>query len=314
MSMDMKQKYGKVAVVMGGPSAEREVSLMSGNGVLDALRSRGVDAHPFDPAERPLAELKTEGFDRAFLILHGPFGEDGTVQGALEVMGLPYTGCGVMASAIGMDKLRSRLLWQALGLPVPQFELLDENSDWEAVVAKLGLPIFVKPNIEGSSIGITKVKQAADLPAAFAEARRYDRVVLAERFLDGGEYSMPILGDEISGFVTLPAIKIEPATEFYDYQAKYFRDDTVYRCPCGLSATQEAAIGELVKKAFWALGGRGWARIDFMTDAAGQPYLLEANTAPGMTSHSLVPMGAREAGMAYPDLVLRILDATLQGA
>ncbi|NLR75045.1 D-alanine--D-alanine ligase [Leeia aquatica] len=310
----MKQKYGKVAVVMGGPSAEREVSLMSGNGVLDALRSRGVDAHAFDPAERPLADLKTEGFDRAFLILHGPFGEDGTVQGALEVMGLPYTGCGVMASAIGMDKLRSRLLWQALGLPVPQFELLDEHSDWDAVVAKLGLPIFVKPNIEGSSIGISKVKQAADLPAAFAEARRYDRVVLAERFLDGGEYSMPILGDEVSGFVTLPAIKIEPATEFYDYQAKYFRDDTVYRCPCGLPAEQEATIGELVKKAFWAIGGRGWARIDFMTDAAGQPYLLEANTAPGMTSHSLVPMGARQAGMDYPDLVLRILDTTLQGA
>lgn len=312
--MDMKQKYGKVAVVMGGPSAEREVSLMSGNGVLDALRSRGVDAHAFDPAERPLADLKTEGFDRAFLILHGPFGEDGTVQGALEVMGLPYTGCGVMASAIGMDKLRSRLLWQALGLPVPQFELLDEHSDWDAVVAKLGLPIFVKPNIEGSSIGISKVKQAADLPAAFAEARRYDRVVLAERFLDGGEYSMPILGDEVSGFVTLPAIKIEPATEFYDYQAKYFRDDTVYLCPCGLPAEQEATIGELVKKAFWAIGGRGWARIDFMTDAAGQPYLLEANTAPGMTSHSLVPMGARQAGMDYPDLVLRILDTTLQGA
>ncbi len=312
--MDMKQKYGKVAVVMGGPSAEREVSLMSGNGVLDALRSRGVDAHAFDPAERLLADLKAEGFDRAFLILHGPFGEDGTVQGALEVMGLPYTGCGVMASAIGMDKLRSRLLWQALGLPVPQFELLDEHSDWDAVVAKLGLPIFVKPNIEGSSIGISKVKQAADLPAAFAEARRYDRVVLAERFLDGGEYSMPILGDEVSGFVTLPAIKIEPATEFYDYQAKYFRDDTVYRCPCGLSAEQEATIGELVKKAFWAIGGRGWARIDFMTDAAGQPYLLEANTAPGMTSHSLVPMGARQAGMDYPDLVLRILDTTLQGA
>ncbi|WP_374335025.1 D-alanine--D-alanine ligase [Leeia sp.] len=310
----MKQKYGKVAVVMGGPSAEREVSLMSGNGVLDALRSRGVDAHAFDPAERLLADLKAEGFDRAFLILHGPFGEDGTVQGALEVMGLPYTGCGVMASAIGMDKLRSRLLWQALGLPVPQFELLDEHSDWDAVVAKLGLPIFVKPNIEGSSIGISKVKQAADLPAAFAEARRYDRVVLAERFLDGGEYSMPILGDEVSGFVTLPAIKIEPATEFYDYQAKYFRDDTVYRCPCGLSAEQEATIGELVKKAFWAIGGRGWARIDFMTDAAGQPYLLEANTAPGMTSHSLVPMGARQAGMDYPDLVLRILDTTLQGA
>ncbi|MDN3578757.1 D-alanine--D-alanine ligase [Chitinimonas viridis] len=304
-------KYGKVAVVMGGTSAEREVSLMSGAGVLGALQSRGVNAHAFDPRDQPLSALKTEGFDRVFLILHGPFGEDGTLQGALETMGMPYTGCGVMASAIGMDKLRSKLIWRALGLPVPDFELVDEHSDFAAIEQKLGLPLFVKPNIEGSSIGVTKVKVAGELKAAFEEARKYDRVVLAERFIGGGEYSAPILGDAVRGYTVLPAIKIEPATEFYDYQAKYFRDDTVYRCPCGLPAEQEAAIAALVEKAFWAIGGRSWARVDFLMDEAGKPYLLEVNTAPGMTSHSLFPMGARAAGMSYEDVVLMILDTTL---
>ncbi|WP_374537847.1 D-alanine--D-alanine ligase [Chitinimonas taiwanensis] len=306
-------KYGKVAVVMGGSSSEREVSLMSGAGVLAALQSRGVDAHQFDPSEKPLSALKDEGFERAFLILHGPGGEDGTIQGALDFMGLPYTGCGVMASAIGMDKLRTKLLWRALGLPIPAFELLDEHSDFAAVEAQLGLPLFVKPATEGSSIGVIKVKQAGELKAAFEEARKYDRLVLAEAFIGGGEYTAPIMGDAVNGYTVLPMIKIEPATEFYDYQAKYFRDDTVYRCPCGIAPAQEAEIAELVKQAFWAIGGQSWARVDFLMDELGNPYLLEVNTAPGMTSHSLFPMGAKAAGLSYEDIVLRILDTTLSG-
>lgn len=298
----MKQ-YGKVAVMMGGSSSEREVSLMSGAGVLKALRDRQVDAHAFDPAEKPLSALKDEGFDRVFIILHGPFGEDGTLQGALETMRMPYTGCGVMASAIGMDKWRTKLLWQAAGLPVPAFRVLDDETDFDEVVAALGLPLFVKPACEGSSFGVSKVKSAADMRAAYAEARKYDTLVLAERFIGGGEYTCAVLGDK-----ALPAIKIEPATEFYDYQAKYFRDDTVYRCPAGLSTEAEARLGAYAQQAFKVLGGRGWGRVDFLMDEAGQPYLLEVNTAPGMTSHSLVPMAARVAGMSYEDLCVAVLD------
>ncbi|MBS1154254.1 MAG: D-alanine--D-alanine ligase [Proteobacteria bacterium] len=300
------KKYGKVAVLMGGSSSEREISLMSGAGVLAALLAQGVDAHKFDPAEKPLSALKTEGFDRAFLILHGPFGEDGTVQGALEVLGIPYTGCGVMASAIGMDKLRTKLVWKALDLPIPDFVLLHADSDWNAVAERLGLPIFVKPACEGSSVGVIKVKSVEELATAYAEASKFDDVVLAEQFIGGGEYTAAVLGDQV-----LPAIKIEPATEFYDYDAKYFRDDTVYRCPCGLPADVEAQIAHYVKRAFWAIGGTSWGRVDFLMDEAGKPYLLEVNTAPGMTSHSLFPMAARQAGMSYEDLVLRILDTTL---
>lgn len=301
----MKQ-YGKVAVVMGGTSSEREISLMSGNGVLEALQSRGVDAHAFDPAEKPLSALKDEGFDRAFLILHGVGGEDGTIQGALDMMQVPYTGCGVMASAIGMDKLRTKLVWKALGLPIPDFMLINAGSNWTEVVDRLGLPLFVKPACEGSSVGVIKVKSVDDLPDAYAEAAKYDDVVLAEQNIGGGEYTMPVLDGRV-----LPAIKIEPATEFYDFDAKYFRDDTVYRCPCGLSQELLTEIGEYVQKAFWAIGGKGWARIDFLMSEDGKPYLLEANTAPGMTSHSLFPMSARQVGMSYEDLVLRILDTTL---
>ena len=307
MTVDVKA-FGKVAVIFGGKSSEREVSLMSGSGVLAALRAQGVDAHAFDPAERPLAELKSAGFARAFLILHGPFGEDGTVQGALEVLGIPYTGCGVLASAIGMDKLRTKLVWKALGLPIPDFELLDDSSDFAAVEARLGLPIFVKPATEGSSIGVTKVKQPGELKAAYEQARKYDKLVLAEQFIGGGEYTAAVLGER-----TLPFVKIEPATEFYDYQAKYFRDDTVYRCPSGLSAEREAEIGELVKKAFWGIGGRSWGRVDFLMDEAGKAYLLEVNTAPGMTSHSLFPMAAKARGISYEQLVLQILATTLAG-
>ncbi|BEV72500.1 D-alanine--D-alanine ligase [Paludibacterium sp. THUN1379] len=303
----MKQ-YGKVAVMMGGSSAEREVSLMSGSGVLKALQSRQVDAHPFDPSEKPLSALKEEGFDRVFIILHGPFGEDGTLQGALETLGLPYTGCGVMASAIGMDKWRTKLLWQAAGLPIPAFRLLDEQTDLDQVVAELGLPLFVKPACEGSSIGISKVKSAAEMRAAYEAARKYDSLVLAEQFIGGGEYTCAMLGER-----ALPTIKIEPATEFYDYDAKYFRDDTVYRCPSGIPADTEARVHEYALRAFKVLGGQGWGRIDFLMDEAGQPYLLEVNTAPGMTSHSLVPMAARQAGMSYEDLCLAVLDTAHVG-
>lgn len=304
-------QYGKVAVVFGGDSAEREVSIMSGGGVLAALRSRGVDAHAFDPAERPLEDLKREGFERAFLILHGPVGEDGTIQGALECLGIPYTGCGVMASALALDKLRSKMLWRAFGLPVPDFELLDEHSDFAAVEARLGLPLFVKPSSEGSSIGVTKVKEAGALRAAFETARRYGDTVLAERFVGGGEYTSSVLQLPDGGVRVLPSIKIEPATEFYDYEAKYFRDDTVYHCPSGLSAEREAEVARLSERAFRALGCRGWSRVDFLTDEAGEIFLLEVNTAPGMTSHSLFPMAARQVGMSYEDLVLSVLDATL---
>lgn len=298
----MKQ-YGKVAVMMGGSSAEREISLMSGNGVLNALRSRGVDAHAFDPAEKPLAALKEEGFERVFIILHGPFGEDGTLQGALETMGMPYTGCGVMASAICMDKWRTKLLWRGAGLPIPEFELLDENSDFAAVEARLGLPLFVKPATEGSSIGVTKVKQPGELKAAFEEARKYDPLVLAERFVGGGEYTCAVIDGQ-----AYPTIKIEPATEYYDYQAKYFRDDTVYRCPSGLSEEVEQRARALCLQAFQVLGGQGWGRVDFLMDEAGGIYLLEVNTNPGMTSHSLVPMAARAQGISYEDLCLNVLD------
>ncbi|AVG15563.1 D-alanine--D-alanine ligase [Chromobacterium sp. TRC.1.1.SA] len=303
----MKQ-YGKVAVLMGGSSSEREVSLMSGAGVLAALQSKGVDAHRFDPSEKPLSALKEEGFACVFNILHGPFGEDGTLQGALEALGVPYTGCGVMASAIAMDKWRTKLLWKGAGLPIPAFELLDENSDFDAIEKTLGLPIFVKPSSEGSSIGVTKVKAAGELRAAFEEARKYDAVVIAEQFIGGGEYTCAVIGDK-----AYPTIKIEPATEYYDYQAKYFRDDTVYRCPSGLAPEVEARARELALKAFKVLGCRGWSRVDFLMDEAGEIYLLEANTSPGMTSHSLVPMAAKVEGIAYEDLCLKVLDTVHVG-
>ena len=303
----MKQ-FGKVAVMMGGSSAEREVSLMSGNGVLAALRSKGVDAHPFDPAEKPLGALKDEGFARVFNILHGPFGEDGTLQGALEALGMPYTGCGVMASAICMDKWRTKLLWKGAGLPIPAFELLSDDSDFDAIEQQLGLPIFVKPSTECSSIGVTKVKTHGGLKAAYEEARQYDSIVIAEQFIGGGEYTCAVIDGQ-----AYPTIKIEPATEYYDYQAKYFRDDTVYRCPSGLSDALEARARSLALQAFKVLGCQGWARIDFLMDEQGGIYLLEANTNPGMTSHSLVPMAARAEGLSYEDLCVKVLAAAHVG-
>lgn len=293
--------FGKVAVLFGGTSAEREVSLNSGARVLAALQGQGIDAHPFDPAMQPLDALK--GYDRAFVALHGRHGEDGTIQGALELMHIPYTGSGVMASALGMDKFRTKLLWQAGGLPIPEYALLTADSDFADVEAALGLPLFVKPAHEGSSIGITKVKTPGSLEAAYREAARHDPLVIAEKGIMGGEYTVGIVGGE-----ALPIIKIEPATEWYDYEAKYNRDDTRYLCPCGLPEAKEREIRQGALEAFRLLGGRGWGRVDFLMDEEGRHYFLEVNTAPGMTDHSLVPMAARVAGMDYPALVRRVLD------
>ncbi len=295
--------FGKVAVLFGGRSAEREVSLKSGAAVLAALLKSGVNAHAFDPAAGNLQALKDEGFDMAFIALHGRFGEDGTVQGALELLGIPYTGSGVMASALGMDKWRSKLVWQAGGLPIPEYLMLDEQSKDHEVVEKLGLPLFVKPANEGSSVGISRVKAKSELQAAYRQAAKHDSLVIAERSISGGEYTVAILGD-----VALPVIKIEPAGEFYDYEAKYLRNDTRYLCPCGLDDAQEKNMQRLAKLAFALIGGQGWGRVDFLTDVEGNMYVLEANTSPGMTDHSLVPMAAREAGISFEQLVLRVLE------
>mgnify|MGYP000882839768 FL=1 len=303
-------EFGKVAVLFGGTSAEREVSLNSGSRVLAALRRQGVNAHPFDPAEMPLDALRA--FDRAFIALHGRHGEDGTIQGVLELMQIPYTGSGVMASALGMDKWRTKLLWQASGLPVPAYALLAADSDFAEVEEALGLPIFVKPACEGSSIGISKVKRCGDLAAAYAEAAQHDPLVIAEQGILGGEYTVGIIGQG-GQLRALHAIKIEPATEFYDYEAKYNRDDTQYRCSCGLPAEREAQIQKQALEAFRVLGGRGWGRVDFLMDEEGNAYFLEANTSPGMTDHSLVPMAARVAGIDYDHLVLQVLAGATLG-
>ena len=297
----MTKDFGKVAVLLGGRSGEREVSLKSGAAVLAALLRCGVDAHAFDPAERPLHDL--EGFDRAFIALHGRYGEDGTIQGALELMGIPYTGSGVMASSVGMDKWRTKLLWRAADIATPDFVLVQPDSDFAAIESALGLPLFVKPANEGSSIGISKVKHAGGLQAAFVEAAKSDPLVLAEQFVGGGEYTVGILGDQV-----LPVIRIVPANEFYDYEAKYLRDDTQYLCPCGLSLQQEAQIQAEALQAFRIIGGRGWGRVDFLMDEAGRHYFLEVNTSPGMTDHSLVPMAAKAAGLSFDQLVLKILE------
>jgi len=300
--------FGKVAVMMGGKSAEREVSLKSGAAVLAALRSSGVDAHRFDPQDQPLDALRAQGFQRVFIALHGRGGEDGTLQGALDLMTIPYTGSGVLASALAMDKWRSKLIWQASGLPVPDFAVLDGASDFAAVEARLGLPLFVKPANEGSSIGISKVKEPGGLRAAYELAARFDSCVIAEKYLGGGEFTVGILAGQ-----ALPVIRIVPATEFYDYDAKYLRDDTEYRIPSGLGEGREAEMRDLALRAFAALGGRGWGRMDLMLDAEGRIYCLEANTSPGMTDHSLVPMAARAAGIEFPQLVLRLLEEARHG-
>jgi len=293
----------KVAVLLGGRSAEREVSLKSGALVLAALRARGVNAHAFDPMEKGLEDLIEGRFDRAFIALHGRFGEDGTVQGVLEWLGIPYTGSGVLASALAMDKLRTKLLWQACGIPTPAHEMLDAHADFKAVAARLGMPLMVKPVNEGSSIGMSKVRAADGLDEAYALAVNYDRDVMAERFIEGQELTAGIVGD-----TALPLIRLETPRDFYDYQAKYVSDDTRYLIPCGLPPAREREIQDLCLKAFRAVGCRGWGRVDLMLDARGAPWLLEVNTAPGMTDHSLVPMAARAVGLSYEDLCVKILE------
>ena len=293
----------KVAVILGGKTAEREVSLKSGALVLAALRARGMDAHAFDPAEQGIEALIAGRYERAFIALHGRFGEDGTLQGALEWVGLRYTGSGVLGSALAMDKLRAKRLWMAEGLPTPAFEILDAQSDFRAVANRLGLPLMVKPVNEGSSIGMSKVRAAGDLEEAYALAVNYDRAVIAEAFVEGSELTAGILGDE-----ALPLIRLETPRDFYDYQAKYVADDTRYLIPCGLPAAREREIQQLCLQAFRALGCSGWGRVDLMLDQGGGPWLLEVNTAPGMTDHSLVPMAARAAGLTYEDLCVRILE------
>ena len=300
--------FGKVAVLLGGNSAEREISLLSGSGVLKALKSKGVDAHAFDPAERDLFDLKREGYARCFIALHGRGGEDGTVQGVLEVLGVPYTGSGVLGSALAMDKVRAKLVWQASGLPTPPSESLDGAGDIQGTARRLGLPLIVKPVNEGSSIGITKVRAAGELEEAYALAVNYDRSVMAERLIEGPEYTASIVTDAV-----LPLIRIEAPQGNYDYQAKYFTDDTKYICPCGLPAQKEEALKTLSLLAFKVVGGSGWGRVDLMLDANGDPWLLEANTSPGMTSHSLVPMAARAAGISYEDLCVKILEGSHVG-
>mgnify|MGYP002661839266 FL=1 len=296
------QDFGKVAVLMGGFSSEREVSLNSGAAIVAALQSRGIDAHPFDPKAQDIVQLKALGFQTAFNTLHGTYGEDGTVQGLLEALGVPYTGCGVMASAIGMDKYRTKLVWQGLGLPVPEFAVLHDNSDFAAIERELGLPLFVKPAVEGSSVGVVKVKEAGSLKAAYQSVKHLHGEILAERFIGGGEYTCAVLGNR-----ALPSIRIIPATEFYDYEAKYNRDDTVYQCPSDLNEADEALMRSLSVRAFAAIGGQGWGRVDFLKDTDGKLYLLEVNTLPGMTGHSLVPKAAAQSGLSFADLCVEIL-------
>ncbi|WP_295855991.1 D-alanine--D-alanine ligase [uncultured Xylophilus sp.] len=305
------RSFGKVAVLMGGASAERQVSLMSGGGVLEALRARGVDAHAFDPAERDLSLLKAEGFERCFIALHGRFGEDGTVQGTLELLGIPYTGPGVLPSAIAVDKVMTKRLWLADGLPVPRYVRLaagqQDAAQLQAVPDVLGLPLIVKPPREGSSIGVSKVREAGALGDAVALAGRYDPDVLCEEFIDGEEYTCPVLGTGADARA-LPVVRIVAPGGLYDYQNKYFTDDVRYDCPSGLPAAEEAELQRLALAAYRALGCRGWSRADFMVRASDRrPFLIEMNTSPGMTSHSLVPMSARAAGISYEDLCLRIL-------
>ncbi len=295
---------GKVAVLMGGPSAEREISLISGKAVLEALRSKGVAAEAFDPAERELFDLKREGFKRVFIALHGRFGEDGTVQGALEVLRIPYTGSGVMASALAMDKWRTKLVWDASGIPTPRFAMVGPATNWQKVVEVLGMPLIVKPAREGSTIGLTKVLTPSDLGAAYQLAARFDDLVIAEEFISGQELTASVLGNE-----ALPLVRIAAPEGNYDYQNKYFTDDTKYYCPAGIDPGIEAEIREVTLKSFRVLGCRGWGRADVMLRPDGSYSFLEMNTSPGMTGHSLVPIAARAAGLSYPDLCVKILEA-----
>jgi D-alanine-D-alanine ligase len=298
------EDFGKVAVLLGGPSGEREISLLSGNAVLKALRERGVDAHPFDPAERSLSELAREGYTRVFIALHGRFGEDGTVQGALETLHIPYTGSGVMASALAMDKWRTKLVWLASGIPTPRYRIVDASTDWQRVIAELGLPLIVKPAREGSTIGITKVTSVDhdEMWLAYEVAARHDKLVLIEEFVAGTEITASIVNGR-----ALPLIRIEAPQGNYDYHNKYFSDETKYFCPSGLAQAQEDAIRASALAAFDVVGCTGWGRLDLILRADGTYSFLEVNTSPGMTGHSLVPMAARQAGVSFPDLCVDIL-------
>ena len=298
---------GKVGVLLGGKSGERDISLMSGKGVLDALISKGVNAHAFDPDQQAITELAAQKFDRVFIALHGRYGEDGTMQGLLEQMNLPYTGSGVLASALAIDKQATKRLWSSFDLATPRFVMLSANSDWQKIVQDLRLPIIVKPAREGSSLGLSKVTKPEDLPAAYALAAKLDRDVMAEQCIIGEELTCPIVGDGENARA-LPVIRIVAPDSNYDYHNKYFSDDTKYLCPTGLDLALEAKVQELALSAYRALGCKGWGRADVMIDReTNQPYLLEMNTAPGMTGHSLVPMAAKAAGVEYADLVLWLL-------
>jgi D-alanine-D-alanine ligase len=298
---------GKVGVLLGGKSGERDISLMSGKGVLDALISKGVNAHAFDPGQQAITELAAQKFDRVFIALHGRYGEDGTMQGLLEQMNLPYTGSGVLASALAIDKQATKRLWSSFDLATPRFAMLNAKSDWQKIIQDLGLPIIVKPAREGSSLGLSKVTKAEDLPAAYALAAKLDRDVMAEQCIIGEELTCPIVGDGENARA-LPVIRIVAPDSNYDYHNKYFSDDTKYLCPTGLDLALETKVQELALSAYRALGCKGWGRADVMIDQkTNQPYLLEMNTAPGMTGHSLVPMAAKAAGVEYADLVLWLL-------
>ena len=305
-SVSDPKDFGRVAVMLGGDSSEREISLLTGNAVLEALRRRRVDAHAFDPREVALSELRKRRFARVWIALHGPGGEDGTLQGALEYLGVPYTGSGVMGSAIGMDKLRTKRLALASGVPTADFVVLRGPQDFELALERLKLPLIVKPATQGSSVGMSKVDRAEDLPGAFAAAAALEALVFAEPWIPGAEYTVAILQG-----AALPSIRIETPRTFYDYEAKYFRDDTRYFCPSGLSPPAEAHLASLALGAFEAAGASGWGRADFMMDASGRPLLLEINTIPGMTSHSLVPMAARAVGIDFDELAWRVLETSL---
>jgi len=308
--MTRSDRFGKVAVLLGGPSSEREVSLMSGDAVLAALRGQGVDAHPFDPAERDLWDLRREAFDRAFIALHGRFGEDGTVQGALETLKIPYTGSGVMASALAMDKWRTKLVWQASGIPTPGYRIAEAGTDWMGVVAELGLPLIVKPAREGSTIGITKVSAVDhdELALAWQAAAQHDPLVLVEEFVGGVELTASIVNHR-----ALPLIRIEAPRGNYDYQAKYFSDETKYFCPSGIDARLEETIRVQALAAFDVIGCSGWGRLDLILREDGRFSFLEVNTSPGMTGHSLVPMAARQAGVSFEQLCIEILEGAHVG-
>ena len=310
-SLNVKS-LGRVGVLLGGRSGEREISLMSGNGVLEALITKGVDAHGFDTGLRSPTELAAEQFDRVFISLHGRYGEDGTIQGLLELLNLPYTGSGVLASALAIDKIATKQIWISNGLSTPDFEELSANSDWNRVVQKLGLPLIVKPAHEGSSLGLTKVKSVEELPAAYQLAASLDTKVIAETCIIGDELTCPLVG-EGSTAEALPVIKIIPPQANYDFHNKYFSDETQYLCPTGLPDEVNERVQKLALAAYKALGCRTWGRADVMLDQkTGKPYLLEMNTSPGMTSHSLVPMAAKAAGLEYDDLVLWLLLQTMQ--